>query len=174
MKKLCLFLLIGLGCFLAGINQANAEAYDISHKDFIPSTEANLEAIERVKNLNGLENVPIPLENLTIEQPAQSSLNNSNILLRRSLRKYRASSYREIHGMYQWKINELAPVGFSWLDNGIPQYVTSGYGQSLSFISNRITDTGVGGWQYGYYWRQFSCAKGTFWASVWDKTDLLY
>lgn len=173
MKKIFLTLLIGLG-FLGICDQVNAAAYDKNYSDYTPSAELNAEAIAKVKSIGGLENVPIPLENLTLEQPVQSTLNNSRTLLRRSLHVYRASAYREIYGMYQWKINELAPVGFNWLENGIPQYVTKGYGQALTFNSARITDTGVGGWQYGYYWRQFSCAKGTFWASAWDKNDLLY
>lgn len=168
-KLLCFSMLVIVG--LVGFSsKVDAVAYDESYKNFSPTPEANAEAIRIVQENGGLKNSPIPIENLTVEQPKQFN----NGIARKSLQVYRANGYTEIFNMYQWRINELAPVGFTWYENGIPEYVTKGFGQALTFNSARITDTNVGGWQYGYYWRQFSCAKGTFWVSVWDKNDLLY
>ncbi|KRN57529.1 lytic exoenzyme target recognition domain-containing protein [Carnobacterium divergens] len=150
--------------------KAEAAAYDSNYINFIPSAESNMEAINIVTKDGNSENIPFPLENLTTEQPNQSN----RIATRAALKVYRANDYKEMYGFYQWRINELVPVGFNWYDNGIPSSVTKGFGQALTFNSGKITDTGAGAWQYGYYWRQFSTAQGTFWASVWDKNDLLY
>lgn len=177
MKKFSKVLSLVLGLSLlsvAGLLTANlkaeAAAYDSNYINFIPDPEANEKAIQLATKDEDATSIPVPLENLTTEQPPQAK----QLTARAALQKYRGNEYKEIYGIYQWRINELAPVGFAWYENGIPSSVTKGLGSSLTFNSSKISDTGVGGWQYGYYWRKFSTAQGTFWASAWNKSDLLY
>lgn len=180
MKKNLKLLGVTLGLSLLGIagllfngSKAEAAAYDSNYENFTPNPEANAEAIEILRKDGDLESSPFPIESLTIEQPIESTIELP--LARAALQKYRASALKEVYrGSYQWRVNELAPVGFNWIDNGIPTSITNGFGNGFTFNSSKVSDTRVGTWQYGYYWRKFNTSEGAFWASVWDKNDLLY
>lgn len=106
---------------------------------------------------------------------------------------YRADEVKFVSGCYQIKCNDLAPTQFTWLENGIPvamvnwvnkngSNMTDGKdkdfkaGMYFTFAGDEahITDTGQGGYNYGYYWRKFTFGKfGTVWLSAWNKNHLV-
>jgi hypothetical protein len=81
-------------------------------------------------------------------------------------------------GIYQCRIAQLAPVDFSWADNGIPMSALEdkyGDGQYWVFKPDQVTDTGEGGYNGDYYWRQFTLSGyAGIWLSAWDYTSLIY
>lgn len=106
---------------------------------------------------------------------------------------YQANEVKYVNGIYQIRCNYLTPIGFDWLENGIPvamvnwvdkngNNLTDGSdkdfiaGMFFSFAGDEvnITDTGKGGYYGGYYWRQFELRQyGTVWLSCRDKDDLV-
>ena len=106
---------------------------------------------------------------------------------------YLANEVAFVNGIYQIKCDYLCPIGFDYVDNGIPvslvnwvdkdgNNITDGAdknykaGMYFSFAIDEahITDTGEGGYYGGYYWRKFEFAQfGTVWLSCWDKDDLV-
>lgn len=106
---------------------------------------------------------------------------------------YQANEVKYIHGIWQIKCDYLAPVGFDWLENGIPvsmvnwvdkdgnnlpdgadQDFKAGMFFSFELDEAHITDTGKGGYYGGYYWRLFEFGQfGPIWLSCWDKDDLV-
>lgn len=106
---------------------------------------------------------------------------------------YRADEVKFVNGIYQIRCNDLAPTHFDWTDNGIPvalvnwvnadgSNITDGAdkdfkaGMYFSFEGDEahITDTGQGGYNYGYYWRKFTFGQyGTVWLSAWNKNHLV-
>ena len=106
---------------------------------------------------------------------------------------YLANDVAFVNDFHQIKCDYLAPVGFDWTDNGIPvgmvnwvdengNNVVDGSdkdfkaGMYFSFEIDEvhITDTGVGGYYGGYYWRKFEFGQfGTTWLSCRDKDDLV-
>ena len=106
---------------------------------------------------------------------------------------YQANEVKYVNGIYQIKCNYLTPIGFDWLENGIPvamvnwvdkngSNLTDGAdkdyktGMFFSFAGDEvhIADTGKGGYYGGYYWRQFEFGQfGTVWLSCRNKDDLV-
>jgi len=106
---------------------------------------------------------------------------------------YLANDVQLVNGIYQIKCDYLCPVGFDFIENGIPvslvnwvdengNHVPDGEdkdfkaGMYFSFEVDEvhITDTGDGGYYGGYYYRSFEFGQfGTVWLSVWDKDDLV-
>lgn len=106
---------------------------------------------------------------------------------------YKADEVKFVHGLYQIKCDYLTPVAFDWKDNGIPvalvnwvdkdgKHVTDGKdsefkaGMYFTFEGDEvyIKDTGIGGNNYGYYWRKFIFGNlGYVWLSTWDKSHLV-
>lgn len=186
-KKLHLFgfvlglSLLGFTGLLFNASKAEAAAYDPAYENYVPSKEANEQAIQVLKEENALENNPFPESSLTVDQPIEAlqptkltrGVSNSRI--------YFVSEKTFIFNITQARIPDLAPTGFNWLENGIPFSNLSehlwiknqphGY---VTFKPYSVQDTGVGVWDQGYYWRKFNSAAGTFWASAWNLGDLLY
>lgn len=106
---------------------------------------------------------------------------------------YQANAVAFVNGIYQIKCDYLAPVGFSYVDNGVPVGMVNWVdengnnlpdGQDKDFKAGmyfsfeideaHITDTGEGGYYGGYYWRKFEFGQfGTVWLSCRDKDDLV-
>ena len=106
---------------------------------------------------------------------------------------YLADEVKYVNGIYQIRCNYLTPIGFDWLENGIPiamvnwvdvdgNNLTDGAdkdfktGMYFSFAGDEvnIADTGKGGYYGGYYWRQFEFSQyGIVWLSCRDKDDLV-
>ena len=106
---------------------------------------------------------------------------------------YQANEVKYVNGMYQIRCNYLTPIGFDWLENGIPiamvnwvdkdgNNITDGKdkdfkaGMFFSFVGDEvnITDSGDGGYYGGYYYRHFEFGQfGTVWLSCWNKDDLI-
>lgn len=106
---------------------------------------------------------------------------------------YLANDVAFVNGIYQIKCDYLAPVGFDWTDNGIPVGLVNwvdengnnvrdgedkdfkpGMYFSFEIDEAHITDTGIGGYYGGWYWRKFDFAQfGTVWLSCRDKDDLV-
>ena len=106
---------------------------------------------------------------------------------------YQANEVKYVNGIYQIRCNYLTPIGFDWLENGIPvamvnwvdnngNNLTDGKdvdfksGMFFSFAGDEvnIADTGTGGYYGGYYWRQFEFSQfGSVWLSCWNKDDLV-
>lgn len=114
-------------------------------------------------------------------------------VIKTSKKVYRADEIKHVAGLYQIRCNELAPTAFTWLENGIPVSMVNWYnadgtnrtdGQDKDFKAGmyftfegdeaHITDTGIGGYNYGYYWRKFTFGKfGAVWLSAWNKNHLV-
>ncbi|MCY7171794.1 peptidoglycan hydrolase [Streptococcus gallolyticus subsp. gallolyticus] len=106
---------------------------------------------------------------------------------------YLANQVAFVNGIYQIKCDYLAPIGFNYVDNGIPVGLVNWVdengnnlpdGQDKDFKAGmyfsfeideaHITDTGEGGYYGGYYWRKFEFGQfGTVWLSCRDKDDLV-
>lgn len=106
---------------------------------------------------------------------------------------YQANAVEFQHGIWQIKCDYLVPTEFNWLENGIPvamvnwvdkdgNNITDGKDEdfkagmyfSFEIDEQRIRDTGEGGYNYGYYWRQFEFGQyGPVWLSTWNKDDLV-
>ena len=106
---------------------------------------------------------------------------------------YLANDVAFVNGIYQIKCDYLAPVGFSYVDNGVPVGMVNWVdengnnlpdGQDKDFKAGmyfsfeideaHISDTGEGGYYGGYYWRKFEFGQfGTVWLSCLDKDDLV-
>lgn len=106
---------------------------------------------------------------------------------------YLANDVAFVNGIYQIKCDYLAPVGFDWTDNGIPVGLVNwvdedgnnvrdgedkdfkaGMYFSFEIDEAHITDTGIGGYYGGWYWRKFEFGQfGTVWLSCRDKDDLV-
>jgi hypothetical protein len=106
---------------------------------------------------------------------------------------YLANDVAFVNGIYQIKCDYLAPVGFDYVDNGIPVSLVNwvdengnnvpdsadkdfkpGMYFSFEIDEAHITDTGQGGYYGGYYWRKFEFGQfGTVWLSCRDKDDLV-
>lgn len=82
------------------------------------------------------------------------------------------------------RINELAPVGFTWVENGVPERsVTPGPYSTVNFYSGYTDKQVGGGYSQGYYWRLFETRfKGdegkwkvsTVWLSAWNLQHLKF
>lgn len=106
---------------------------------------------------------------------------------------YEANDVKYVNGIYQIKCDYLCPIGFNYLENGIPVSMVNWVdengndlpdgadqdfkaGMYFSFAQDEvnITDTGIGGYYGGYYFRKFEFGQfGTVWLSCWDKDDLV-
>ena len=106
---------------------------------------------------------------------------------------YLANDVAFVNGIYQIKCDYLAPVGFSYIDNGIPVALVNWVSEtgenipdgtdkdfkpgmyfSFELDEAHITDTGIGGFYGGWYWRKFEFGQfGTVWLSCRDKDDLV-
>lgn len=106
---------------------------------------------------------------------------------------YEANEVKYVNGIFQIKCDYLAPVGFDWVENGIPVDMVNWVdangndipdgksedfkpGMFFSFAGDEvnITDTGEGGYYGGYYYRRFEFGQfGTVWLSCWNKDDLV-
>lgn len=106
---------------------------------------------------------------------------------------YQANEVKFVHGIFQIRCDYLTPIGFDWLENGIPvamvnwvdengKNLTDGNdedfkaGMFFSFAGDEvnITDTGKCGYYGGYYYSQFEFGQyGPVWLSCWNKDDLV-
>lgn len=106
---------------------------------------------------------------------------------------YLANEVAFVNGIYQIKCDYLCPVGFDWVENGIPVAMVNwvdengnnvvdgadkdfkaGMYFSFAIDENNISDTGNDGYYGGYYFRQFNFGQyGPVWISAWDKDDLV-
>lgn len=106
---------------------------------------------------------------------------------------YLANDVAFVNGIYQIKCDYLVPAGFDWSDNGIPVGLVNWCDQdgnnipdgadkdfkpgmyfSFELDEAHITDTGIGGFYGGWYYRKFEFAQfGTVWLSCRDKDDLV-
>lgn len=129
----------------------------------------NKKALEFVENTSDLKSSPVPIKNLTTQQPFSSS----TILLRATKKLYTSQDNRQYPAMF--RINYLAPVGFNWHENGIPAAavtITSNH-KYLYFVN--VQDTGIGGYGTGgYYWRYFKTSNKYYWLSAWNYNHLVY
>lgn len=88
---------------------------------------------------------------------------------------YQATAY----GMQQVGSKALAPVGFAWLENGIPMSAVN-YKMGLSqatftFKASKVWITGKPRvYDQGYYYTQFGTPWGTFYAKANSLKELLY
>ncbi|MGX7417192.1 hypothetical protein ACWOFR_00155 [Carnobacterium gallinarum] len=180
-KLVSLSLLLLVGLAIGGATQANAEAYNPSYENFAPSQKANEEAIRLLKESgDDLQNLPVPVESLTIEQPIESTIGANSSLIRATKRSYNIDAILidKNTNRVEYRSNYLAPAGFTWYDNGIPtSAVTKGSGNWFQFNGN-VADTGIGAYDQGWYWRKFSTITNNkvlyFWASAWNLNDLIY
>lgn len=183
LKKKLFVATIGLGfLFFGNALQANAAAQG-NPDDLKIDAKANEEAVKFVKEHGGLEDSPVPAENLTTQQPVETILKNTN---QRTTHKF-GRSYT-INGLYNMEIkcNYLVPTGFDWSDNGIPVYAVGVLGGpastqgQFSFITSRVSDTGIGGYGTGgWYWRKFYTddpgrGRVFYWLSAWNWNHLVY
>lgn len=185
-KKKLVFVVAGIlfGC-LGMSTQASAAAQG-GAENFTVDENANQAAVEIVAANGDLENSPVPVENLTTQQPYQLSSSPIMRTAVKSRRFYRvdagANLPASLGGGVQWRNNYLVPVGFNWSDNGIPSSVWNYTSVSVGehFVFHNVEDTGTGGYGTGgYYWRYFrSRAKNGvylhFWLSAWDLNHLIY
>ena len=106
---------------------------------------------------------------------------------------YEANEVQFVNGIYQIKCDYLSPIGFTYFENGVPvdminwvdkdgndipdgdsKDFKSGMFFSFEGYEDNITDTGVGGYYGGYYYRKFEFGQfGTVWLSCWNKDDLV-
>ena len=106
---------------------------------------------------------------------------------------YLANDVAFVNGIYQIKCDYLVPAGFDWTDNGIPTSLVNwvdengnnvpdgadkdfkpGMYFSFELDEDHITDTGIGGFYGGWYYRKFEFGQfGTVWLSCRDKDDLV-
>ena len=106
---------------------------------------------------------------------------------------YKADEVKYVAGIWQIKCDYLVPTQFDWIENGIPvsmvnwvdsngrdisdgadQDFKAGMYFTFAGDENNITDTGRGGYNYGWYWRLFRFGKfGLVWLSCWNKDDLV-
>lgn len=106
---------------------------------------------------------------------------------------YLANEVAFVNGIYQIKCDYLCPIGFDWVENGIPVAMVNwvdengnnvadgadkdfkaGMYFSFAIDENNIFDTGNGGYYGGYYFRQFNFGQyGPIWVSAWNKDDLV-
>ena len=119
---------------------------------------------------------------------------NPNIELKPQQKAYyQANEVKYVNGIYQIRCNYLTPVGFNWIENGIPVAMVNWVdangnnladgadknfkaGMFFSFAGDEVNidDTGKGGYYGGYYWRQFVFGQyGVVWLSCWNKDDLV-
>ncbi|MGX7244256.1 lytic exoenzyme target recognition domain-containing protein [Enterococcus quebecensis] len=179
LKRKLLVATVGLGLLFFGNNlQASADV-KVNPDDLKINAKANEEAIKFVEEHGGLENSPVPPENLTTEQPSsltKSSLYNNLRAIPRVYAYDALSSFRQ-----EIRCNYLAPAGFTWADNGIPfSAVNFQGGRLFTFNRSNVKDErkaglGTGGW----YWRFFSSevpGKGRvyYWLSASDLNHLIY
>ncbi|HGW2854584.1 TPA: hypothetical protein ACNKKE_002744 [Enterococcus faecalis] len=169
-------------------SDVNAVAYDGMEGKTVVNPESNKEAIELAKEVGALENSPVPIENLTTEEPVGEVIYNQKAVVRGSIPpsqyKHYAYQARRHNGLWnELRINELAPVGFTWVENGVPERsVTPKPYSTVNFYSG-YTDKQVGGYSQGYYWRLFETRfKGddgkwkvsTVWLSAWNLQHLKF
>lgn len=115
----------------------------------VVNPKSNKEAIELAKEVGALEN-RVPIENLTTEEPVGEVIYNQKAVVRGSIPpsqyKHYAYQARRHNGLWnELRINELAPVGFTWVENGVPERsVTPGPYSTVNFYSG-YTDKQVGG-----------------------------
>ncbi|MGL9970347.1 hypothetical protein [Enterococcus sp. DIV1420a] len=193
MKKIFL-LCLGFVAFLVSVDainfmEASAEAFDGQAEVKIVNKEANVEAIDIAKSLGALENSPVPVENLTTEPPVGEILYEIRPQLR-AAKPYKEYVYQEMrHNGFQNELrcDYLVPVGFNWVENGIP-YLSITPTSSFTFrFTPYYSDSGTGGYGTGgYYWRLFNMKypvkKGyntqwlsnSVWLSAWNGIHLLY
>lgn len=106
---------------------------------------------------------------------------------------YKANEVQFVNGIYQIKCDYLSPIGFTYFDNGLPVDMVNWVDENGNEISDgeskdfkagmffnfvgyedSITDTGIGGYYGGYYWRKFEFGQfGPVWLSCWNKDDLV-
>lgn len=106
---------------------------------------------------------------------------------------YEANDVQFVNGIWQIKCDYLTPIGFDWLQNGVPvdmvnwvdkdgndlpdgadQDFKAGMFFSFAGDETNITDTGEGGYYGGYYYRRFEFGQfGPVWLSCWNKDDLV-
>ena len=106
---------------------------------------------------------------------------------------YLANEVAFVNGIYQIKCDYLCPIGFDWVENGIPVAMVNwvdengnnvadgadkdfkaGMYFSFAIDENNIFDTGNSGYYGGYYFRQFNFGQyGPVWISAWNKDDLV-
>lgn len=172
MKKIVLGIVLLTGISLVSMDKADAAAYVGDTQNITISSESNQKAIQILKENGALEKNNLPLDKLTTNNPLPSKF-----FARASLKSYYPDGgSRYIANMWQMQCTELAPVGFDWIDNGIPTAVANINSNTarFTFKTNMVSDTGVGMYDRGYYWRNINTPYGSFWASVWNLNDLLY
>lgn len=188
MKKMVL-LGVGFVMFLTSGNvvssvEVNAEAFDGQADTKVVDENANAEEIDIVESLGGLENSPVPLENLTTESPSGEILYERKPQVRGS-RPYKEYVYQEMRSngfQNELRSNYLVPIGFTWLENGIP-YLSVRPTSSFTFrFTPYYKDSGTG----GYYWRLFTMKypvregyntkwlTNSVWLSAWNLHHLCY
>lgn len=173
MKKIVFLSLMIFGFIVTNNEEVEASAYVGNTDEIQIDHDANKEAIRILKNNGDIENAPVSLDKLTTETPVQSL--NISRMSRAALQMYTTNEGKNIYGIYQFRCNKLAPVGFNWYQNGIPAYATQQVSASrFVFKTANVWDTGVGAYDKGYYWRNFGTPWGSFWASVWNLNDLFY
>ena len=139
-------------------------------------------------------NKPVYIEVWRYNETAPQTNNLTNTTVKPQKKAYYlANDVAFVNGIYQIKCDYLAPVGFDWTDNGIPVGMVNwvdengnnvpdgadkdfkrGMYFSFEIDEEHITDTGVGGYYGGWYWRKFDFGQfGTTWLSCWDKDDLV-
>ena len=137
------------------------------------------------------------LEKHYFDEPPKEGPKNNNrpvpVVTQQLKPAYVANEVKFVAGIWQIKCDYLAPAAFDWVENGIPVSMVNWVdkdgidipdgadkdfkaGMCFSFDKdeNNITDTGRGGYNYGWYWRLFRFGQfGLVWLSVWNKDDLV-
>lgn len=103
---------------------------------------------------------------------------------------YRIDELKFVNGLWQVRCDELVPVNFNWVDNGVavediirtdkagnrtPSQIVN-TGDYFVIDQSRTSDTGVGGnGDGGYYWRKFNFRTGgAVWLSAWNAQHLFF
>lgn len=184
-QKKALLVVVGVffGC-LGMSTEASAVAYG-GAENFVVSEEDNKKAIAIVEENGGLENCPVPVENLTTQQPVAAEMYSLKTT-RAALKAYPNNGYAKLYMSWQFYSRELVPTGFNWDDNGIPGialnwgWVTK---PTFTFIPGKVVPTGSAGYGTGgYFWSEYkSTVQGGsgpvtvyYWLSAWDINHLLY
>lgn len=155
-KRIVLLITLGLGSLAFG-TEASAFAYG-GEENFVVDSQANEEAIKIVEATGGLENCPVPIENLTTQQPIAAKLHSLKTA-RAALKTYPNNGYAKLYMSWQFYSKELVPVDFNWDANGIPG-VTLNWGwltkPTFTFIPSKVEATGSAGYGTGgYFWSQY-------------------
>ncbi|MEB7954605.1 hypothetical protein [Enterococcus faecalis] len=190
MKKILGGAILSLVCLGVAIfsdsEVAKAAAWDGQSEHSVVSKEENQKAIEYLEQVapDALENLPFPIENLTLEKP-QGERNYeafSSANLRQAKKWYTVDRFSS--SQYLIVSNYLVPVGYTDAENGIPIGTVDMYQKRFCIPQTSRAHWSVanaGGYGTGgYWWTLFRATENTvgktknIWLSAWNLNHLVY